>query len=217
MQNHLLQKQNKAYKDFCEENNLKQLSERLKVAKWDRSQAAKARAAAKKHVKSAEKTQKTVVKSKDSGILKLGSRYLNKNDSLYEYAANITPLSGFEDIVTHGDPISLIFKDSDGIESNVSAKEFVEILRKDPNYKGGNIRLISCQAAANGGFIPKYIANNMNITVIAPTEIANVDFDGNIILADNEEDARMGRQTGEWLVFEPGKEGVKLDLYRKIR
>lgn len=42
----LLQMQNKAYKDFCQKNDLKPLSERLKIAKWDRRQAAKARAAA---------------------------------------------------------------------------------------------------------------------------------------------------------------------------
>lgn len=44
----LLARQNAAYNDFCEENGLKKLSERITVAKWDRSQAAKARAAAKR-------------------------------------------------------------------------------------------------------------------------------------------------------------------------
>ena len=44
----LLQKRNKAYNDFCEENGLKRKSERITIAKWDRSQAAKARAAARK-------------------------------------------------------------------------------------------------------------------------------------------------------------------------
>ena len=44
----LLQQRNKAYNDFCEQNNLKKLNERITVAQWDRSQAAKARAAAKK-------------------------------------------------------------------------------------------------------------------------------------------------------------------------
>lgn len=43
----LLQKQNKAYNEFCEENGLKKLRERITIAKWDRSEAAKARAAAK--------------------------------------------------------------------------------------------------------------------------------------------------------------------------
>ncbi len=42
----LLTKQNKAYNDFCEENDLKRLSDRLSIAKWDRKQAAKARGAA---------------------------------------------------------------------------------------------------------------------------------------------------------------------------
>lgn len=44
----LLAKQNAAYNEFCDENGLKRLSERLTIAKWDRSQAAKARAAARR-------------------------------------------------------------------------------------------------------------------------------------------------------------------------
>ena len=45
----LLQKQNAAYNDFCEKNGLKKRSERIRIAKWDRSQAAQARAAAKRY------------------------------------------------------------------------------------------------------------------------------------------------------------------------
>jgi hypothetical protein len=45
----LLQKRNAAYSKFCEDNNLKKLNERITIAKWDRSQAAKARAAARRH------------------------------------------------------------------------------------------------------------------------------------------------------------------------
>lgn len=41
-----LQEQNKAYNDFCAENNLKKQSDRISIAKWDRKQAAQARAAA---------------------------------------------------------------------------------------------------------------------------------------------------------------------------
>lgn len=44
----LLQKQNAEYNQFCKENNLKKLSERLAVSKWDRQQAAAARGAAKR-------------------------------------------------------------------------------------------------------------------------------------------------------------------------
>ena len=43
-----LQQYNKAYNDFCEDNNLHKLNDRITVAKWNRSEAAKATAAARK-------------------------------------------------------------------------------------------------------------------------------------------------------------------------
>lgn len=43
----LLQQQNTAYNQFCEETGQKKQYDRIQIAKWDRSQAAKARAAAK--------------------------------------------------------------------------------------------------------------------------------------------------------------------------
>lgn len=45
----LLAKQNKAYREYCERNNLKPLSDRIQIAKWDREQAAAARGAAQKY------------------------------------------------------------------------------------------------------------------------------------------------------------------------
>lgn len=52
----LLQRQNDAYNQFCEENNLKKRSDRIHIAKWDRKQAAQARAAAKQYAKDHSKT-----------------------------------------------------------------------------------------------------------------------------------------------------------------
>lgn len=148
----LLKKQNEAYNDFCEETGQSRLPDRINIAKWQRSETAK------RSIKAAKDYEKRVENSNRGDILKLSTKYLNKNDSLYEYSKNIKPIPEFEDIVTHGDPISLIFKNADGTESNVSAEEFVGILKQDPNYTGGNIRLIACQTAANGGMVPKYIA-----------------------------------------------------------
>lgn len=45
----LLSRQNKAYNDFCNANDLKRLNERLQIAKWDRQQAAAARGAAQRY------------------------------------------------------------------------------------------------------------------------------------------------------------------------
>lgn len=45
----LLQKQNKMYNDYCKENDLKKLSDRISIAKWDRQQAAAARGATQRY------------------------------------------------------------------------------------------------------------------------------------------------------------------------
>lgn len=45
----LLAKQNKAYRDYCTENGLKPLNDRIQIARWDRQQAAAARGAAQKY------------------------------------------------------------------------------------------------------------------------------------------------------------------------
>ncbi len=45
----LLQKQNAAYNQYCKDNGLKRQSERVSIAKWNRAQAAKARAAARRY------------------------------------------------------------------------------------------------------------------------------------------------------------------------
>lgn len=51
----LLEKQNKAYEDFCEKNNMKRRSERLQIAKWDREQARASIKAAEKGVENLKK------------------------------------------------------------------------------------------------------------------------------------------------------------------
>lgn len=45
----LLRRQNDAYNTFCKDNDLKKLSERLSIAKWDREQAAAANGAATRY------------------------------------------------------------------------------------------------------------------------------------------------------------------------
>lgn len=45
----LLQKQNQTYNQFCKDNDLKRLTDRISIAKWDRKQAAQAAAAVRRH------------------------------------------------------------------------------------------------------------------------------------------------------------------------
>lgn len=45
----VLRRQNKQYRDYCKENDLKEYSERLRVAQWDRSQAVRSAKAAQRY------------------------------------------------------------------------------------------------------------------------------------------------------------------------
>ena len=46
---YLLSQQNKAYNHYCKNNNLRKLSDRISIAKWDREQASSARGASKRY------------------------------------------------------------------------------------------------------------------------------------------------------------------------
>lgn len=77
-----LQKQNKAYKEFCEKNGLKTEQERLKAAGWNRESANQARSGAKQY--------------KDAG--KLGARSVGYGEKVYfdenkSYTVNVPEFS----------------------------------------------------------------------------------------------------------------------------
>lgn len=46
---YLLQRQNKAYNEYCKANDLRPLADRLRIAQWSREQAARARGAARRY------------------------------------------------------------------------------------------------------------------------------------------------------------------------
>ncbi|MBR1470682.1 MAG: hypothetical protein IJ600_03455 [Lachnospiraceae bacterium] len=133
-------------------------------------------------------------------LAKEGNIYVVKTEKLYDNALKIEPIPGFEDYVSHGDPYSIVFRDANGNETNVSAKEYGDILEAN-GYNGEKMRLIACQTGAGDGLIPTYLAKRFSTEVIAPTEIVNIDFEGNMILANSDEDAKMGIETGEWVLF----------------
>lgn len=75
----LLAKQNAAYRDYCERNNLRPLSDRIQIAKWDRQQAAAARGAAQRYGNAhggsvAKSVSKSVTDSPKTTMIRLPER-----------------------------------------------------------------------------------------------------------------------------------------------
>jgi len=72
----LLQKQNKAYNDFCEETGLKKRADRISIAKWDRKQAAAVKGTTRKHDNVMKATEHKQSPSENAPqIFKLNSQY----------------------------------------------------------------------------------------------------------------------------------------------
>ena len=83
----LLQKQNEAYREYCEKNNLRPLADRITIARWNRQQAAAARGAAKRYENAHEgssenKKIKQIIKPKT--VEELSERTTNALGSAYE-------------------------------------------------------------------------------------------------------------------------------------
>lgn len=135
-----------------------------------------------------------------------GNVFVTSSDVLSEYARRIPEIDGYTDIVCHGDEYGFAFRDINGKESDVSAEELCNIIEKAGIYKGGNIRLITCRAAAGDASTAKYVAKRFGVEVMASTETVNVDFQGNMILANDPTDARMGIETGKWVTVKPDGE-----------
>ena len=80
-----LTRYNAQYDKFCKDNNLKKLNDRISVAKWNRSEAAKARKAANNANRKAANNVNSVDKSAENGIIKIGSeRGIDNQMSLAE-------------------------------------------------------------------------------------------------------------------------------------
>lgn len=145
--------------------------------------------------------------------------FVNKTEKLFRYAKNIEPLEGYEDFTCHADADSFyIDLVGDGKEEDffkLTPEEYAERIKGSSTYKGGNVRIISCQAGAKDDGAAQKLANALNVTVYAPTETVHVTENGEMFVTDNEilaeiwyneSDRSVIKPTGTWKVFKPGKE-----------
>lgn len=151
---------------------------------------------------------------KKDNTMKFSSIFVNPNDRLSENAKKIKPLDRYSDIVFHGSPTELVACGIDGEEWVYGAKEAAEMIRNSREFCGKPIRLISCQTGADSEGIAQQIADELGVNVLAPTEIVNVDIDGNMFISDNKtfseiwnisspEERIKIHETGSWVEFKP--------------
>ncbi len=156
------------------------------------------------------KPAKIVDKSGGSGIMNmrggnsvmnaeaLSTRFINSSEQLYKNADKIKPIDDYEDIVIHGDKTGFAYHDKNGKEYHYTVHEFADILKKSDVYYGGNIRLIACEAGAEGATTAQSLANLLNVNVMAPSDVIWVMPDGELTIG-----VTPSINDGEWKIFKP--------------
>ncbi|MEE1077748.1 MAG: phage minor capsid protein [Agathobacter sp.] len=139
----LLAKQNAAYKEYCERNNLKPLSDRIQIAKWDRKQAAAARGAAQRyenaHGVSVAKSENKIIKPKSIEEINVESTeaLLKSYDARREhFGLNLTPASELKN-----NPLNPVKSDYTGL-SEKTAQAFSDTIKNlSKRYYSGFTRI----------------------------------------------------------------------------
>lgn len=137
--------------------------------------------------------------SDNRDIIKLSINMFDKSDPIYKDAFSIEPEPGYEDVMLHGSPSSVqIIKN--GKPQNLSAQEFAIVLKQN-GYKGGNIRLASCETGKGNNPFAQQLSEILGVKVKAPDDDVYFIPDEGIMFVGSE-----FSNTGSWRIFEKGVE-----------
>ncbi|MBR3242481.1 MAG: hypothetical protein IKF90_07260 [Parasporobacterium sp.] len=94
----------------------------------------------------------------------LSRRYVSNDPVFYNNLENTKPVPGYEDFAIHGDMQNVEYLSNNGTKVNLSAKDFADILRADPEYHGGAIRLLSCNTGQKKVDLLTNLHKNLELT-----------------------------------------------------
>lgn len=161
--------------------------------------------------------ERTII-SMSIDIVTLAKYYFtNENDreTEIECLKKVKPIKGyedFEDIGIHGSEENVICYLDDGTQLTITPQELAEMLKNEKesgygNYKGGNIRLLSCNTGSLDDGVAQQLADILQVDVLAPTETLSVDQNGRTLITNDRYLIRKWSRgenvndTGEWKLF----------------
>lgn len=136
-------------------------------------------------------------------------------DNCYRLSQAIELLEGYEDVYIHGDPDGFELRSADQRNLfDVTPSDLARMLRSNPRYNGGAIRLMSCRTGAKPNGAAQQLADLMGVDVLAPSETVIMTGEPEVYLNDSQamliSDGIIPEKltsTGEWRIFKPRKGG----------
>ncbi|CAO5232631.1 hypothetical protein [Frankia sp. AgKG'84/4] len=148
---------------------------------------------------------------KDSQPTVDGRAFYEKSDEeMWQAAATAEPAPGKYTADLHGSPDAVHVGRRD-----LDARQLAALIRRDDNWQGRPIRLMSCETGQGDNPIAQDLADELGVTVTAPTELAFSDEDTGKVWTTSMHENEYGRlvQTvphdGHWIDFHPTAEGKR--------
>ena len=119
--------------------------------------------------------------------------------------------NGFLDILAHGSQ-NTIQINVNGKDYEISWRSLAQMIRRNPQYLGKGIRLLSCNTGNNPEGFAQNLANKLGVTVLAPNNIIWAYPNGNMIIAPRASNDKKSVQfwmphptiRGEFKTYYPG-------------
>ncbi len=134
------------------------------------------------------------------------ANYMNSDDTFLKYIRkrkDVDPDGKF-DLIAHGTSNSIEIEHN-GKKVMVNSRTVAKLLKQNKDYKGQDIRLLSCNTGyLNHGFAQN-LANKLNVTVWAPSDYLWVYSNGKHVVAAKTDSGQMDpTKKGKFIKFVPG-------------
>ncbi|KQC39233.1 hypothetical protein [Frankia sp. ACN1ag] len=137
-----------------------------------------------------------------------GRAFYEKSDErMWKFATSAEPAPGRYTADLHGNPTAFRVGSHD-----LDARQLAALIRKDEKWNGRPIRLMSCETGKGDDPIAQELADQLGVTVAAPTELVSSDEHGRVWTTSRRRN-EFGMMVdtvphdGVWIEFDPRTKG----------
>ncbi|WP_217616536.1 hypothetical protein [Cellulomonas sp. GbtcB1] len=121
-----------------------------------------------------------------------------RSEAIRNYSTNIPPKPGWYDVGMHGSPERVFLEHTDGSTLAIDHRTLADLIRRQPDYDGSPIRLLSCSTGRDADGIAQRLADALGTQVEAPSDTLWIWSNGATGIGPTQRNL-----TGEWRIFDP--------------